>query len=1380
MSVGGVSREISPLDSKRLQQEIDDYQSNLDEQCEALYKLANEARSKGFDLSNSVEIPRAIDLADRAEKLLIDYLVAPEYGYDDPIPIAEEIREMLKEKESREDAAIDMAVNVAIQMHDRTGDVQKSIDTGLRVGLAVLTEAVLVAPLEGIGQVRVMNNLDGTRFVSIDFCGPIRAAGGTAQALAVLIADMIRRALKLEKYEPSVPEVERVKEEFGLYRGGLQYKPPPEEIEMIVKACPIMINGEETEDIECAGFPEVRNIVEANNTPRKRIRGGVMLVIGEGLCLKASKIQKHTERLKVPGWDFISTFASRQKKGEEGGGRKRRKLKTDDRFMRDIIAGRPVFGEPNTAGGFRLRYGRPRTSGLAAAGVHPASMHAMGDFLAVGTQMKIERPGKACAVVPCDELDGPTVLLNSGRYGRIQSAEMWHRVEDELQSIWDNGELMIGYGEFAENNKPLVPSGYVSDWFASDLLETLDSEKKATNFAKVVGVSRRRLPPGIPATGEIEQEGGRLENHRRQRQWHRTLSKMTLDWDVVVEVSQKFLTAIPPPWNLWWNDLPLEFIPYLIDHLLMGRTENANHPEDGIQMHPHPDRIWFRLPNAVNNWVAIDHTPAELPSNGSIQSSQASSSQNLPKQMPGPHPSIPSSKLGKWPRGTHHEEHGIIKSALMVLGIPHMHDGDDILIMHGWQPLIEGLGLEISSGIGESPKIRTDAKSHIEHRLEQLVSAQKIVKEESSRIEDLERRRAIPRIAAETDARQKGKSIAETEQAGRDAAEKIPDEGPRDSEALEAAEVLLDEHTVDGALWLVKKCSDLRWVSAAPCRVGCRMGRPEKAAPREMKGKPHSIFPIGNEGGPQRLITQAANKGSIMVTMGTRECIKCGQRTPYTICHHRSIPTEPTECGGQTKPIVESQQNQGRRRGINQTVNIPELLETKRIKMGLDRIPKKFKGVKGLTSADCFPEPLEKGILRAKHELPCFKAGTVRYDMIDVPVTHFRAKDIGTPVERLVELGYTHDIDGQPHTKQEQILELFPQDFIPSRKAEDYLLRASAFIDELLIRFYDMEPFYEAQSSGDLVGHLCVGLAPHTSGGVLTRIIGWSNASAGYGHTLYHAAKRRNCDGDEDALILLLDCLLNFSRILLPSNRGGRMDAPLTLSTRLNPEELDKEALNVDTSWWYHRSFFEATQEQPLPYEIANQMDIVERRIGTIGALRGYGYTHDANSIDSGPLNSSYKTLETMIDKMNAQLLLGQQLRGVDVRNVASQVVESHFLPDLRGNLVAFTRQKFRCVRCGESYRRFPLSGYCIKIKKEDFRGASHFTKEEQTCGGNLALTVSEGAVRKYIRVMQHVIDHYGVDNYTRQRVNGLVNSTDSLFKNDRVTVFTLDDFVSG
>jgi DNA polymerase II large subunit len=361
------------------------------------------------------------------------------------------------------------------------------------------------------------------------------------------------------------------------------------------------------------------------------------------------------------------------------------------------------------------------------------------------------------------------------------------------------------------------------------------------------------------------------------------------------------------------------------------------------------------------------------------------------------------------------------------------------------------------------------------------------------------------------------------------------------------------------------------------------------------------------------------------------------------------------------------------------------------------------------------------------------------------------------------------------------MLELFPQDFIVAKNAADYFVRTTQFIDELLVRFYGLEPYYNVSTPDDLIGHLICALAPHTSGGVLSRIIGWTDCSGGYAHPLFHASKRRNCDGDEDAIMMLMDGLLNFSKNILPANRGGQMDAPLVLTTRLNPTEVDKEALNVDSAWFYERDFYEMTLNQPHPKACSDRMDFVERRLGSVAALRGYGFTHDCHSISTGPALSAYKTLDTMVDKMEGQLELGLRLRGVDVRRVASSVIRSHFLPDLRGNLNAFARQKVRCLKCGHSYRRMPLSGKCIQPKKASGKGLSSVgvsKSEGDLCSGNLALTVSEGAVRKYIKVTQHVMEKYGVDIYTRQNVEWLANSTDSLFMNDRAKQMSLSDFL--
>ena len=85
------------------------------------------------------------------------------------------------------------------------------------------------------------------------------------------------------------------------------------------------------------------------------------------------------------------------------------------------------------------------------------------------------------------------------------------------------------------------------------------------------------------------------------------------------------------------------------------------------------------------------------------------------------------------------------------------------------------------------------------------------------------------------------------------------------------------------------------------------------------------------------------------------------------------------------------------------------------------------KCVKELKSRNQTPEPIEKGLIRAKYDLPVFRDGTVRFDMSDVPVTHFTPEEIDVDWKRLHALGYTHDWEGKPLESDDQMLELFPQ-----------------------------------------------------------------------------------------------------------------------------------------------------------------------------------------------------------------------------------------------------------------------------------------------------------------------------------------------------------------
>jgi DNA polymerase II large subunit (EC 2.7.7.7) len=129
----------------------------------------------------------------------------------------------------------------------------------------------------------------------------------------------------------------------------------------------------------------------------------------------------------------------------------------------------------------------------------------------------------------------------------------------------------------------------------------------------------------------------------------------------------------------------------------------------------------------------------------------------------------------------------------------------------------------------------------------------------------------------------------------------------------------------------------------------------------------------------------------------------------------------------------------------------------------------------------------------------------------------------------------------------DQIIELRMQDVVIPNESGRYLVSTCKYIDTLLVKFYGKSSFYNVNNNEELIGHLIIGLAPHTSVGIVGRIIGYTETHVCFATPNWHSAKRRDADGDADSIMLLMDSLLNFSRQFLSDRIGGLMDAPFTL-----------------------------------------------------------------------------------------------------------------------------------------------------------------------------------------------------------------------------------------
>ncbi len=441
------------------------YYNNIFDIIKNSFEIASEARRKKIDVVDSVESKIAYDLADRVAKM-------------HEIDIADRLRFLLANL-GKEMAALKIAEEIALGQYG-TQDIKIRLDTAVRVSLATVTEGVTVAPIQGISDVSIKNNADSSKYLSISFAGPIRSAGGTEAALTMITADHVRKIVGLDRYIANSYDDEgaRFVEELRIYErevGNFQFRISDEDIIKCISSLPVELDGTDTDPVEVVGHRNMHRI--ATN----RVRGGALRVMNDGLIGRNRKLSKIVQMLNLEGWSWLDDLNGAIQSGEEETASHHR--------MREVITGRPVLSMTDRYGAFRLRYGRSCNTGFATVGIHSSIPILLQYAIVVGTQIKIDIPGKASTIALVDSLEPPIVKLNDDSVIRVCDRTQAQSIFQNVKKILYLGDILISYGDFLENNSELLPASYVEEIWISEL------RTKITTSANLIieSVSHERL-----------------------------------------------------------------------------------------------------------------------------------------------------------------------------------------------------------------------------------------------------------------------------------------------------------------------------------------------------------------------------------------------------------------------------------------------------------------------------------------------------------------------------------------------------------------------------------------------------------------------------------------------------------------------------------------------------------------------------------------------------------------------------------------------------------------------------------------------------------------------------------------------------------------------
>lgn len=1679
---------------------IQSYFDLLNKKIKKVYNIATKARKIGLDPAPEVEIPIAKDIADRVEGLI------------GPAGIGKKIREYEKQNLSREKVAFKIAGDIC-KGKLMQGTKEQLAEQAIRSSLAVITESITAAPIEGIAKVKIKKNDDDSEYLAIYYAGPIRSAGGTAAGMSVLLADYVRKNLDLAKYKPDQREVERYLEELELYNrvSHLQLPTSKEEQRFAAQNLTIEITGEPTDKVEVSGNRDLRRI-ETN-----RLRGGACLVFNDGLVGRSKKLYRKVNENQLEGWDWFqelikihesaSHTVNEDEIQDDFVDEEDLEVLSDEGYIKDVIAGRPVFAHPSEKGGFRIRYGRSRTTGLAGMGIHPALMGVTEDFLACGTHVRTERPGKGAIVMPVDSIHPPIVKLKNGDVIKVNTYKEAKKLQEQISEVLFLGDMLYGVGEFNQNSYDLIPAGYCEEWWSQELgsqfadiavedknLLTKELENKIKIYIKN---PFENIPPPeeafaiskifhIPLHPEytFHWENISVDDFIFLRDFiakNQIITKENLEipYD---EKAKEILEWIFIPHKVHDNKLqfgiyssPLlfslgihngQFLPIersedkvidLINSLneiklrnkcqtytgaRMGRPEKAKDRRMKPPVHllfPIEDkggRLRDLYKASENKTIAIDianrycpkcgkfmntsfcvtcnestvfayrctycnieleqeicprcdreastYIRADFPIGNRVKEAKQTIGGLLPDNVKAVKKLMNRNRVPELiEKGILRSKHGIFvyrdgttrfdstdavlthfKPSEVKISIEQLLKNGYVTDIYG-KPLTDEnqiIELKIQDVVvnEEGGKHLLKVSQYIDELLEKIYQLPPYYKAKKS--EDLIGEIIIG-LAPHTSAGIAGRIIGFTKAKVNFAhpywhAAKRRNCLSGDEEVVvwdskkhkiihrnieEIVENLISKganlDTVDDFGTVTVENLHPHWsVISIDETNNTSMLQPIK---HWIKGESNDWIKIRTESGRTLTVTPDHNmliwnENSKLLTKTKAKLLVTGDYIP--IVKKPPIPIiEPPSKINVLKELAENLPSTKKFKDFKQDVrlrNARQWMKEKLINYALEKQKAE------LTSTNRLPLRLKQQIINKlpikpyKNPLDFYwfnsiplnhleiliregvfewddipldaSIGMSRDDHLVSPYINFN-KDFIELLGYLISEGYIRDektcyqtnfsvpnsdlrkhlnqliidcLNSEPYYKKDNhqlvhtgrihaylfayafgigknaytkripsFIFSLPNDYkyallsamidgdgsIPSvdsnilyYSVSEKLLTdltillnslgvfcrkrkpspAAHFGEKVLKRYYELQKlpkrsivhriairgpdlqilnflslhhkekrenarkmihkgfpekrmirkqngsYTQIKEHGDLfldsISEIKI-LKKKANSYCLTVDLNHSSNAYSNFHTINCLTV--NCDGDEDSIILALDAFLNFSKFYLPEIRGGKMDAPLILVANLNPHEVDDESHNLDTCVKYPLSFYEATLTRASPKSVLPVIDMIRNRLDNQTAYEGFYYTHETSSIFDGPESTAYKNLETMEDKVEAQLKVASLVRSVDVNDVAKLIIVNHFIPDLIGNMRRFGSQKFRCTKCNRTFRRIPLNELCPNCKMP-----------------NLNLTVHEKSVTKYLEMAERLVEKYGLSEYLKNRLALIKHNAETLFKEVETT----------